>query len=163
MFIDPPQDERAKNDQELQLEPTESKVTNTQPGQPAHLEDSTDVPMEAYSYSSAVALDGIERSESIGLLLQPSPSSTEMAPSQPSSGPSFVDTQNHTPLDRPLNVTDALSYLDAVKVQFQDQPDVYNRFLDIMKEFKSQLYVPCLSIIIIPRLIYFLLASIPPA
>jgi histone deacetylase complex regulatory component SIN3 len=40
--------------------------------------------------------------------------------------------------ERPLNVTDALSYLDAVKVQFQDEPDVYNRFLDIMKEFKNE-------------------------
>ena len=40
--------------------------------------------------------------------------------------------------DRQLNVTDALSYLDAVKVQFHDRPDVYNVFLDIMKEFKSQ-------------------------
>jgi histone deacetylase complex regulatory component SIN3 len=40
--------------------------------------------------------------------------------------------------ERPLNVTDALSYLDAVKVQFQDKPDVYNHFLDIMKDFKSQ-------------------------
>ncbi|KAK5992487.1 Transcriptional regulatory protein SIN3 [Cladobotryum mycophilum] len=34
--------------------------------------------------------------------------------------------------------TDALTYLDQVKVQFHDQPDVYNRFLDIMKDFKSQ-------------------------
>lgn len=33
---------------------------------------------------------------------------------------------------------DALSYLDQVKVQFSEQPDVYNRFLDIMKDFKSQ-------------------------
>lgn len=33
---------------------------------------------------------------------------------------------------------DALSYLDQVKVQFVEQPDVYNRFLDIMKDFKSQ-------------------------
>lgn len=33
---------------------------------------------------------------------------------------------------------DALSYLDQVKVQFHEQPDVYNRFLDIMKDFKSQ-------------------------
>lgn len=33
---------------------------------------------------------------------------------------------------------DALSYLDQVKVRFSDQPDVYNRFLDIMKDFKSQ-------------------------
>ncbi|KAI5118376.1 hypothetical protein M0805_005842 [Coniferiporia weirii] len=39
---------------------------------------------------------------------------------------------------RPLNVTDALSYLDAVKTQFVERPDVYNNFLDIMKDFKGQ-------------------------
>jgi paired amphipathic helix protein Sin3a len=39
---------------------------------------------------------------------------------------------------RPLNVKDALTYLDQVKVQFQERPDVYNKFLDIMKDFKSQ-------------------------
>ncbi|KAJ2703601.1 hypothetical protein H4R19_005303, partial [Coemansia spiralis] len=38
---------------------------------------------------------------------------------------------------RPLNVSDALSYLDMVKSQFQDRPEVYNQFLEIMKEFKS--------------------------
>jgi paired amphipathic helix protein Sin3a len=43
--------------------------------------------------------------------------------------------------NRPLNVTDALSYLDAVKLQFHDKPDVYNHFLDIMKDFKSQMCV----------------------
>ncbi|CAG8503876.1 11727_t:CDS:10 [Diversispora eburnea] len=37
-----------------------------------------------------------------------------------------------------LNVKDALSYLDQVKVQFSEQPEVYNHFLDIMKDFKSQ-------------------------
>ena len=35
-------------------------------------------------------------------------------------------------------LNDALSYLDQVKVRFQHEPDVYNRFLDIMKDFKSQ-------------------------
>lgn len=35
-------------------------------------------------------------------------------------------------------LNDALSYLDQVKVRFVDQPDVYNKFLDIMKDFKSQ-------------------------
>jgi len=35
-------------------------------------------------------------------------------------------------------VEDALSYLDQVKLQFGSQPHVYNEFLDIMKEFKSQ-------------------------
>jgi hypothetical protein len=31
---------------------------------------------------------------------------------------------------KPLNVTDALSYLDAVKIQF---PNIYNHFLDIIR------------------------------
>jgi hypothetical protein len=38
-----------------------------------------------------------------------------------------------------LCVKDALSYLDQVK--YQEQPDVYNNFLDIMNDFKSQKYV----------------------
>lgn len=46
---------------------------------------------------------------------------------------------------RPLNVKDALSYLDQVKVQFSNQAEVYNNFLDIMKDFKSQRYVVELS------------------
>jgi paired amphipathic helix protein Sin3a len=37
-----------------------------------------------------------------------------------------------------LKVEDALSYLDQVKFQFERQPEVYNQFLDIMKDFKSQ-------------------------
>ena len=37
-----------------------------------------------------------------------------------------------------LQVEDALSYLDQVKLQFASQPQVYNDFLDVMKEFKSQ-------------------------
>jgi paired amphipathic helix protein Sin3a len=41
-------------------------------------------------------------------------------------------TQGQQPI-----LNDALSYLDQVKVQFADHPDVYNRFLDIMKDFKS--------------------------
>lgn len=39
---------------------------------------------------------------------------------------------------RPLNVIDALAYLDQVKGRFTDKPNVYNQFLDIMKDFKSQ-------------------------
>ncbi|KAJ7320907.1 hypothetical protein DFH08DRAFT_389190 [Mycena albidolilacea] len=41
--------------------------------------------------------------------------------------------------DRPLNVTDALGYLDAIKAEFHGQPAVYNHFLDIMVEFKGQM------------------------
>jgi len=42
-----------------------------------------------------------------------------------------------------LKVEDALAYLDKVKLQFGNVPAVYNDFLDIMKEFKSQQYVKC--------------------
>lgn len=38
---------------------------------------------------------------------------------------------------RPLNVKDALSYLERIKTQFSDQPEIYCRFLDIMRGFKS--------------------------
>ncbi|KAG6865545.1 hypothetical protein C0991_001549 [Blastosporella zonata] len=64
---------------------------------------------------------------------KPAPASPMPVDEPPVAGPS-----TQTPLDRPLNVTDALSYLDAVKVQFSDQPTVYNQFLDIMKEFKNE-------------------------
>ena len=36
-----------------------------------------------------------------------------------------------------LKETDALEYLNQVKQQFGESPDIYNRFLDIMKDFKS--------------------------
>ena len=39
---------------------------------------------------------------------------------------------------RELRVEDALMYLDTVKMEFGDRPQIYNEFLDIMKTFKSQ-------------------------
>lgn len=51
-------------------------------------------------------------------------------PQQPQNG---ALSQGQQPI-----LNDALSYLDQVKVRFQHEPDVYNRFLDIMKDFKSQ-------------------------
>jgi paired amphipathic helix protein Sin3a len=55
-----------------------------------------------------------------------------------------AEQQQQSANDRALNVTDALSYLDAVKVRFSEQPDVYNHFLDIMKDFKTSMYAPFL-------------------
>jgi hypothetical protein len=40
-------------------------------------------------------------------------------------------------LKKQLKETDALEYLNLVKVQFGDSPEIYNKFLDIMKDFKS--------------------------
>ena len=39
---------------------------------------------------------------------------------------------------RQLKVEDALAYLDKVKTQFINNPSVYNKFLEIMKNFKAQ-------------------------
>jgi paired amphipathic helix protein Sin3a len=78
-------------------------------------------------------------------ILNPTVDSTASAPRSRAGTPIKAGTSaegmpstTRSPESRPLNVTDALSYLDAVKVQFQDKPDVYNHFLDIMKDFKSQ-------------------------
>jgi hypothetical protein len=57
------------------------------------------------------------------------------------SGASQAPTSPGTTAARPLNVKDALTYLEQVKMMFGDMPDVYNKFLDIMKDFKSQVYV----------------------
>lgn len=70
-------------------------------------------------------------------------------PEKPNAQPKDEDAARQIPLGvlsrlslsnayRPLNVKDALSYLDQVKIQFYNQADVYNNFLDIMKDFKSQ-------------------------
>ena len=48
-----------------------------------------------------------------------------------------IAAQGVAPGQQPI-LNDALSYLDQVKVQFASSPDVYNQFLDIMKDFKSQ-------------------------
>ena len=58
--------------------------------------------------------------------------------SSPSGSQGFLYPSPHTHLTFFPGAQDALSYLDQVKVRFSDQPDVYNRFLDIMKDFKSQ-------------------------
>tara|TARA_R110002050_G_scaffold141628_1_gene266806 strand:- start:3643 stop:3996 length:354 start_codon:yes stop_codon:yes gene_type:complete len=39
----------------------------------------------------------------------------------------------------------ALDFLDQVKLQFSRQPIVYNQFLEIMKDFKTQRYEPILD------------------
>jgi len=56
----------------------------------------------------------------------------------PSTDPQMSQTVQQQQQFQRLKVEDALSYLDQVKLQFSGHPQVYNDFLDIMKEFKSQ-------------------------
>ena len=76
--------------------------------------------------------------------IKPDPSPTENGsgneiPAPPAASDSVQGDGSNG--NQPLDVTDALSYLDAIQAQFRDEPDVYNHFLDIMKDFKSQMYV----------------------
>ncbi|KAF9260585.1 hypothetical protein L218DRAFT_1079264 [Marasmius fiardii PR-910] len=87
----------------------------------------------------AINLPDDQQPEPSGSMTKPTPMVVDTPP--PADPPSLQMHPSSSPSqssDRPLNVTDALSYLDHVKVQFHNQPDVYNHFLDIMKEFKSQ-------------------------
>jgi paired amphipathic helix protein Sin3a len=67
--------------------------------------------------------------------------STTTTTSSSSSSATTTTTSNNDNISNQfyrLKVEDALSYLDQVKLQFERSPDVYNQFLEIMKEFKSQ-------------------------
>ena len=57
-----------------------------------------------------------------------------------SSIPSKLTAHNSGFISMPkqLGVEDALAYLDKVKRQFSDRLEIYNQFLEIMKNFKSQ-------------------------
>lgn len=63
------------------------------------------------------------------------------ATTTPNPSTQAIDDKKNNQNYKPLNVKDALYYLDQVKLQFRNQTDVYNNFLDIMKDFKSQKYV----------------------
>lgn len=71
-------------------------------------------------------------------LQQPSTTATTSATTAPPAASSSSSSTSSSSQYRQLNVKDALTYLELVKVKFNDQPEIYNRFLDIMKDFKSQ-------------------------
>jgi paired amphipathic helix protein Sin3a len=47
---------------------------------------------------------------------------------------------NQNPSKGHPQLNDALAYLDRVKAEFHDQPEVYNKFLQIMRDFKVNAY-----------------------
>lgn len=72
-------------------------------------------------------------------------------PAQPSV-PSVPTNQNSAPTSAKAGpahpqLNDALAYLDRVKAEFHDQPDIYNKFLQIMRDFKINAYTTILDAI----------------
>lgn len=51
-----------------------------------------------------------------------------------------------------LTVNDAMDYLDAVKLEFRDQPEIYDEFLAIMGRFKTKQMLPPDVIVEVARL-----------
>lgn len=118
--------------------PADSSIQNATPSQPA--------PGTASEPSAPVAPSAHPPADAASVLVatpiippRESPSTERQNDVEPAPQPTSENMNGA--IDRQLNVTDALSYLDAVKVQFNDRPDVYNVFLDIMKDFKNQVYV----------------------
>lgn len=61
-------------------------------------------------------------------------------PPPPPPPPSGPPGQNPQQQQQRMELHDAFAYLDRVKAEFADHPDVYNRFLQIMREFKANAY-----------------------
>ena len=74
--------------------------------------------------------------------LSPTPATTAPAPSpgvrKETEGSTQPDESRSQPL-KPMNVTDAMAYIQNIR-EHRD-PSVYDEFLKIMTEFKSQRYV----------------------
>lgn len=76
--------------------------------------------------------------------------SSVTAPVPTSSASTAIPLTSTTPTSTTSNVTstgststqsmqlnDAFAYLDRVRAEFADQPEIYNKFLQVMREFKS--------------------------
>ncbi|KIK97291.1 hypothetical protein PAXRUDRAFT_825100 [Paxillus rubicundulus Ve08.2h10] len=130
----------------VEEQPAQTDIMATLPGESATTDDTTSHPDNEATRD--VSMPPAQPNADLVFLppskpLSPAPTTTEL-PAQFSTSTQLdlrFSSVAHPEAanERPLNVADALGYLDAVKVQFQDQPDVYNHFLDIMKDFKSQL------------------------
>lgn len=55
----------------------------------------------------------------------------------PTSTTSNVTSTGSTSTTQSMQLNDAFAYLDRVRAEFADQPEIYNKFLQVMREFKS--------------------------
>lgn len=78
----------------------------------------------------------------IGAVSGPS-AATTAAPlnsTAPLSTISNVSSSGSASTTQSMQLNDAFAYLDRVRAEFADQPEIYNKFLQVMREFKSNRY-----------------------
>eukprot|EP00752_Nemacystus_decipiens_P012829 g11361.t1 len=87
--------------------------------------------------------------------LENGPGATASAPPGASAAAAHPGTQVDAQSNRSsrwLTVNDAMDYLDAVKLEFRDQPEIYDEFLAIMGRFKTKQMLPPDVIVEVARL-----------
>lgn len=79
--------------------------------------------------SSAVMTEIVESPVTVAVAAPPITN-----PTTSSNPPSNTSTNSST---QSMQLNDAFAYLDRVRAEFADQPEIYNKFLQVMREFKS--------------------------
>ena len=54
----------------------------------------------------------------------------------------FAVAQSNTELTGSTETIDAATYLTSVETQFQDKPEVYRNFIELMQDFNGQKWAP---------------------
>lgn len=63
----------------------------------------------------------------------------------PSKNPKLDDSESFETSKRDIIVSDALSYLEQVRLHYLNKPDVYIKFLDVMRDYNMNMYVFLIS------------------
>lgn len=120
------------------MPPQQQYTSSTAPHTVAatHEQYATAVKTETQAASSSITETGPVNGEDTAATNDPTTSTAAAAVA--AAMPTQEEQAGNDPQYRSLNVKDALSYLEQVKLQFSSQTYIYNQFLDIMKDFKSQ-------------------------
>ena len=91
--------------------------------------------------SSSLPTDSVNTASSnnsIGAISGPDASITmPLNSGTPVSTASNVSNSGSASTTQSMQLNDAFAYLDRVRAEFSDQPEIYNKFLQVMREFKS--------------------------
>jgi histone deacetylase complex regulatory component SIN3 len=83
--------------------------------------------------------EDVESQEATNVLSPAGSASTAipLTSNTPTSTTSNVISTGSTSTTQSMQLNDAFAYLDRVRAEFADQPEIYNKFLQVMREFKS--------------------------
>jgi hypothetical protein len=71
-------------------------------------------------------------------------------PPPPSTTPGLMQSVSAAATSyRPPDAKDPITFLNQVRVQFQERPDDYDKFLDILKDYKNQRYITSATLLIV--------------